>query len=159
MHIKIFWSKYKTQILFAAFTLLLGFAVSLIAGGFETYQMLKRPPFAPPGFVFPIAWTILYVMIGISAGIVDDSNDLDKGYAIKLYIVQLFINVLWPVFFFKLKAIKFALFWLVLLIIAALLTYRNFSVISKKASLLFLPYIIWLFYAFYLNFGVIVLNS
>ncbi len=154
-----FVKRNRVPIIFALLTLGLGFAVSFLMGGFDLYDNIIRPPFSPPGFLFPIAWTILYILIGISAGNVAESNDLDKGYAIKLYFVQLFINLLWPIFFFTLKAPRFALFWLVLLIIAALLTFKNFSAISKRAGILFLPYIVWLFYAFYLNFGIVVLNS
>ncbi len=149
----------KIKVFFAAFTLLLGFAVSFAAGGTEIYSTFKKPPFSPPGFLFPIVWTIIYILIGVAAGIVAESNDLDKGYAIKLYIVQLLINVLWPIFFFTLQAPKFALFWLVLLTVAALITMKNFTLIEKRAGILFFPYIIWLFYAFYLNFGIVILNS
>ncbi len=159
MNIKKFIKKNKVPLLFALFTLLLGFAVSFLVGGTETYQSFVKPPFSPPGFLFPIAWTILYILIGLSAGIVAESNDLDKPYAIKLYILQLLINVLWPVIFFGLKAPRFALFWLVILIITAIMTFKTFSSISKKAGILFFPYLVWLFYAFYLNFGVVVLNS
>lgn len=154
-----FIKRNKIPLLFALITLGLGFVVSFLMGGFELYDDVVKPPFSPPGFLFPIFWTILYILIGLSAGIVAESNDLDKQYAIKLYFVQLFINLLWPIIFFTLKAPRFALFWLVLLIIAALLTFKNFSSISKRAGTLFLPYIVWLFYAFYLNFGIVVLNS
>jgi tryptophan-rich sensory protein len=154
-----FIKRNKTPIIFAVITLGLGLVVSFLMGSFELYNNVIRPPFSPPGFLFPIFWTILYILIGLSAGMVAESNDLDKGYAIRIYFVQLFINILWPIIFFTLKAPRFALFWLVLLIIAALLTFRNFSAISKRAGALFLPYIVWLFYAFYLNFGIVVLNS
>ncbi len=159
MNISKFIKDNKLPILFAVFTLLLGFAVSIFVGNTDMYKELIKPPFSPPGFLFPIAWTILYILMGVSAGIVAESNDLDKAYAIKLYILQLLLNVLWPVLFFGLQASRFALFWLVLLIIVAIMTIKTFSTISRKAAVLFFPYIVWLFYAFYLNFGIVVLNS
>ncbi len=158
MNITKFIKENKVPILFSLFTLALGFVVSIFVGNTDVYNLFIKPPFSPPGFLFPIAWTILYILIGVSAGIIAQSNDLDKSYAIKLYILQLLINVLWPVIFFGLQAPKFALFWLVILIIVVLMTFKTFSTINRKAAIIFFPYIIWLFYAFYLNFGIVVLN-
>ena len=149
----------KVPIIFAIATLLSGFITSILMGGFQLYDNVTKPPFSPPGIIFPITWAILYILIGFSAGIIAQSNDLDKGYAIKLYIIQLFINLLWPIFFFTLQAPRFALFWLILLIVIAMFTFKVFSNISKAAGALFLPYIVWLLFAFYLNFGIVLLNS
>ena len=149
----------KVPIIFAIATLLSGFITSILMDGFQLYDNVTKPPFSPPGIIFPIAWSVLYILIGFSAGIIAQSNDLDKGYAIKLYIIQLFINLLWPIFFFTLQAPRFALFWLILLIVIAMFTFKVFSNISKAAGALFLPYIVWLLFAFYLNFGIVLLNS
>lgn len=154
-----FIKRNKIPIIFAIITLGLGFLASILMGGFELYDEVIKPPFSPPGIIFPIVWSVLYVLIGVAAGIVAESNDLDKGYAIKLFLIQLFINLLWPIFFFTLNAPRFALFWLVLLIITVLMTFKTFSLVSKRAGALFLPYVIWLFFAFYLNFGIVILNS
>ena len=158
-NIKQFIKRYRTQIIYALITLALGGLSALITGGYETYEMLKQPPLSPPAWVFPVVWSILYLLIGVAAGDVASTNDLDKDKALKLYFLQLLINLFWPLIFFRFDAIKFALFWLVLLIITAILTLKIFYDISKKAGLMFLPYVIWLFFAFYLNFGVIILNS
>ncbi len=154
-----FLKKYRTYIIYAAITLGLGILSAIITGGYDIYDNFVKPALAPPAIVFTIAWTVLYTIIGISAGMVAESNDLDKQTAIKLYLFQLIINVIWPIIFFKFETIKFALFWLLLLIIVAGLTLKNFFSIRKTAGLLFLPYFIWLLFAFYLNFSIVVLNS
>lgn len=157
--IVMFLKKYKTQIGWVVITLLAGGIGALLSGGFGIYKALQKPPLSPPSFIFPIVWTLLYILIGIAAGNIAVSRDLDKGSALKLYIVQLLINILWPVIFFRFEALKFACFWLVLLIVAVLLTYRSFRNIDKKAALALLPYIAWTLFAFYLNFGIVALNS
>lgn len=154
-----FFKKYRTYIIYAAITLGLGILSAIITGGYDIYDSFVKPALAPPAIVFPIVWTVLYTVIGISAGMVAESNDIDKQTAIKLYFLQLIINVIWPIIFFKFEAIKFALFWLLLLIIVAGLTLKNFFSIRKTAGFLFLPYFIWLLFAFYLNFSIVVLNS
>ena len=150
-----FIKKYKMQIIYTVISLLAGGLSALLSGSFDIYSTMKQPPLAPPAIVFPIMWIVL----GISAGIVADSHDLDRTLGLKLYFLQLALNVLWPVIFFRFKAIKFALFWLVLIIIAVIALYREFGSISKTAGRLLIPYILWLIFAFYLNFGFIILNS
>lgn len=154
-----FFKKYKMHLIYVVITLLAGGLSALITGGFDIYMSMKQPPLAPPPIVFPIVWTALYILMGIAAGIVSDSNDLDRVLGLKLYFLQLALNVVWPIIFFRFKAIKFALFWLVLIIIAVIAVFREFKSISKTASRLLYPYILWLFIAFYLNFGFIILNS
>ena len=154
-----FFRKYKTYIVYAAITLGLGVLSALLTGSYSIYDNFVKPALAPPAIIFPIVWTILYILIGFAAGNVAESNDLDKQTAIKLYFLQLLINVIWPIIFFKAEAIKFALFWLLLLIIVAGLTLKYFFSIRKKAGFLFLPYFLWLLFAFYLNFSLVALNS
>ncbi len=154
-----FIKKYKQEIIGAVITLLVGGLGALITGDYNIYDTLIKPPLSPPGWIFPVVWSILYILIGIAAGIVYKSNDLDKTTAIKIYILQLIVNILWPVIFFRFEAIKFALFWLVLLIILIVVNYKSFKNISNKAGYLLIPYLIWSLFAFYLNFGIVVLNS
>ena len=154
-----FIKKNKTYILWVIITLAVGVISSLASGNFDVYRSFVKPPLSPSGFIFPVVWTALYILMGIAAGIIADSKDLDRGNALKLYILQLFVNFLWPVIFFRFQALKFALFWLVLLIIIVLATYKSFKGISGKSSMLLIPYIAWLLFAFYLNFGIIILNS
>ena len=150
---------YKTQRIWVVITLAAGGLSALLAGNYDVYKAVEKPPLSPPAWVFPIVWTLLYILIGWTAGNIAASRDLDKGLAIKLYLLQLFINILWPVIFFKLEAAKFALFWLVLLIIAAVLTFLSFKRIDTKSAWLLLPYLAWCCFAFYLNLGIVALNS
>ncbi len=149
----------KTVLAWVFVTLLAGGLAALLSGSFDIYETYNKPPLAPPAILFPIVWTILYVLTGIAAGRVAVSNDLDKGNALKLYILQLAINVTWPVIFFRFEAFKFACVWLALLIIVVFATYKSFRAIDKTASLLLLPYVAWLLFAFYLNLGFVALNS
>ncbi len=154
-----FLSKYKAEIIFVGLTLIPAFIVAFLSGNFGTYDSLIQPPLSPPAFLFPVVWSILYVLMGLSAARIAKSGDLDKGTALKLYFLQLLVNLLWTPIFFRFGAIKFALFWLLLLILLVIVTFRAFRKIDKKAALFLIPYIIWLLFAFYLNFGVIILNS
>lgn len=154
-----FLKKYKPYILTSVVVLALAGLSSLVSGGFGAYSSAEKPPLAPPAIVFPIVWSVLYILMSIAVVIVAKSNDLDKPYALRLFVIQLGINLLWPIFFFGLSVPKFALFWLLLLIIAVLLTVRSFFSVSKAAGWLMVPYVLWLFVAFYLNFGIVALNS
>lgn len=154
-----FIKKNKTVFAWVTVTLLAGVVAALLSGSFEIYETYSKPPLAPPAILFPIVWTLLYILMGTAAGRVAVSNDLDKGNALKLYILQLAVNVIWPVIFFRFEAFKFAAVWLALLIILAIATYKIFRVIDKTASLLLLPYVAWLLFAFYLNLGFVALNS
>lgn len=153
-------NKYKPYIIWVAITLGFGILGTILSGGStEMYASLQKPPLSPPAIVFPIAWTILYILIGIAAGGIAKSNDLDKANALKIYLLQLVVNIIWPIIFFRFEAIKFALFWLLLLIILVLVTFKAFKSINSKSAYLILPYIAWLLFAFYLNLGIIALNS
>lgn len=156
---KNFIKKYKTQIVWVVITLAAGGLSALLSGSYDVYKAVAKPPLSPPAWLFPVVWTLLYIIIGWSAGNIAASRDLDKGVAIKLYSVQLFVNILWPVIFFRLEAAKFALFWLALLIIAVVLTFLSFKRIDSKSAWLLLPYLAWCCFAFYLNLGIAALHS
>ncbi len=153
------WKKYKPYIITTAIILGLAGISSLLSGGFDEYKLAEKPPLSPPAILFPIVWTVLYTMLAIAAVTVAKSNDLDKASALRVFIIHLAINLTWPIIFFGFSAPKFALVWLVLTVFTALLTARRFFSVSKVAGFLLVPYIIWLFFAFYLNFGIVALNS
>ncbi|MBE6798853.1 MAG: tryptophan-rich sensory protein [Ruminococcaceae bacterium] len=154
-----FWEKYKPYIITTAVVLGLAFLSNILSGGTDAYAYANKPPLSPPPIVFPIVWTVLYTLMSIAAVIVAKSNDLDKDKALRLFIIQLGINYIWPIIFFGFSAPKIALVWLLLLIVAVLLTTRVFFSVSPVAGWLMVPYILWLFVAFYLNFGIVALNS
>lgn len=155
--------KENTKLLIKSITLpLLVGAVSgfLSRNAMADFQALTRPPLAPPGWLFPVVWTILYILMGYSSYLIQISNvDKDqKSNALMLYNYQLIVNFLWPIFFFNFGWYLFSLLWLVLLWFLVFLMIRSFYKISKKAAYLNIPYLIWLTFAAYLNAGIWLLN-
>lgn len=156
---KSFWDKYKTLILQVVLALLAGGLASLLGGETASlYQRLTPPPWAPPGWVFPVVWTVLYILMGVAAGLVARTEDVDRDGALWLYYIQLGINVLWPLLFFRLEWITVAAVWLALLVVAVLATWRRFRAIHTAAGWLLVPYLLWCLFALYLNVGFAVLN-
>ena len=119
--------------------------------------MLQKPPLAPPAKLFPIAWTILYTLMGVSYGRLKTKESIDDKIN-QLYYLQLVINALWPIFFFSLESRLFSFFWIILLIIAVIAMIREFYVRDKASGLLQIPYLIWLLFAAYLNLSIYLLN-
>ena len=156
---KSFWDKYKTIILQVVLALLAGGVASLLGGDTASlYERLTPPPWAPPGWVFPVVWTVLYILMGIAAGLVARTEDMDRDSALWLYYIQLGINVLWPLLFFRLEWITVAAVWLALLVVAVLAAWRRFRAIHPAAGWLLVPYLLWCLFALYLNVGFAVLN-
>ena len=130
----------------------------LTSGSMEKYQTLYHPPLAPPGWVFPVVWTILYFLMGVAAYRVYVSGNDDTKQALLIYGAQLLVNALWPLLFFKLDAYFFSFIWLLLLFDLVLLTARCFSMIDQIAGKLFITYLIWLVFAGYLNLAYLIHN-
>lgn len=136
---------------------LVGALVGIITSGSMDYNMLQKPPLAPPGAVFPIVWTILYILMGISYGILKVNNQTDEEID-WIYYIQLAINALWSIIFFNFKWRLFAFVWIILLAVAIISMIRKFFGKNKIAGLLQIPYILWVIFATYLNFGFYILN-
>ena len=138
-----------------------GFLSGFLAGGTrEVYQSINQPPLAPPGWVFPVAWGILYALMGIAAGLIylNRGDDQAREQALIYYGIQLAVNFSWSIVFFRFQA-----FWLAVVIILVLdllvfITTRHFFRISKVAGWLMIPYLAWLLFATYLAVGVFFLN-
>ncbi len=139
---------------------LLGGFVSyiLVRDNIDIYNTISKPPFAPPGIVFSIVWTVLYLLMGVSSYIVATSNSPYKKAAINVYLLSLILNFIWSPVFFNHRSFLLSLLIIVLLIILVLGTIRIYDKISRLAAALMIPYLIWLFVAFYLNAGIIVFN-
>ena len=165
MDIKGWLKKYKKEIItYAAFivgTLLLGFASSVFVSiGMESYKALVKPPLSPPEILFPIAWSILYTLMGVSVATVYLKGDkVTKKAAVKVYLLQLFVNLAWPLFFFALGLYLFSFLWIALLIVLVIAMIIIFYSASKNAALLQLPYLAWLTFAAYLNLAIFSLNN
>ncbi len=122
------------------------------------YEGLTRPIFAPPGWVFPIAWTLLYAAMAAAMWFVLREKSRDRFILLGLYIAQLAVNLLWPVLFFVQQTIGLAFFWLVLLwMLAGIMLYQFFQE-SQVAGWLLVPYQVWLTFAAVLNFCIARLN-
>lgn len=122
------------------------------------YSVLNKPALSPPGIVFPIVWTILYILMGISSYIIYESNDLNKESALNTYALQLFFNFFWSIIFFRLNLFFTAFVWLLVLIFLIVRMIRQFYRIKPIAAYLQIPYLVWCIFAAYLNFMVFRLN-
>ena len=139
-------------------TVILGGLVGLIISGFIDYDTLEKPFLAPPSNIFPIVWTILYILMGVSYGILK-SNGLVNPEINLIYYSQLIVNLLWPIAFFVLEWRLLAFLWIILLIVLVINMIIKFYNKNKLAGLLQIPYLIWLIFAAYLNLGVYLLNK
>ena len=128
----------------------LGGIVCLIISNFLDYTSLEKPFLSPPSFVFPIVWTILYILMGISYGILKSNSLVDSNITL-IYYSQLFVNVLWPIFFFVFKWRLFAFLWIILLIALVISMIIQFYRKNKISALLQIPYLLWLLFASYLG--------
>lgn len=142
------------------FTLVIGGLASLLVGNrFAVYESIQPPPFAQPAGIFPVVWTVLYVLMGIAAGLVQLSAGDAKESALLLYWCQLAANFIWPILFFVMEAFFAAFLWILLLDVLIALTTVKFWKIRPISGMLMLPYLIWSLFATYLSFGVWVLNG
>ena len=126
----------------------------LTSDSMQKYATMYKPPLAPPGWVFPVVWTVLYILMGIAAYLVYVSDSDQKKTALTLYGVQLVANVLWSVIFFELDAYLLAFAWLLLLWYLIFLTLRSFYEINPTAGKLLIPYLLWVTFAGYLNLSI-----
>ncbi len=124
----------------------------------EDFARLAQPPLSPPGWLFPIVWTVLFILMGIGAAMVYLSESEHREKALRVYAAQLAVNFLWSIIFFNLEARLFAFFWLLLLLALVIRMFFLFRKIRPLAAYLQIPYLLWLLFAAYLNFGVWLLN-
>lgn len=150
------WENLK-KIKYVLVPLIIGGIVGLAISSFIDYDILNKPAFAPPKLAFPIAWTILYILMGISYGIINEKN-LNDYKTKSLYYSQLGVNALWSVIFFIFKWRLFAFIWIILLDLLVIFMAINFYKKNKLSGLLQIPYIIWILFATYLNWGFYILN-
>ena len=150
----------KTFFIAILIPLLVGFLSFLLTRkGIEFYSnSLIKPSFAPPGWLFGVVWTILYILMGISSYYIYNSMSCHKGNCLLLYGINLILNFFWPIIFFNLQARLFAFLFILLLDVVVLFMFLCFYGINKKAAYLQIPYFIWLLFATVLNFSVYFLN-
>lgn len=150
--------QWKTLIICIAIPLAVGVLSALLTrGGMQTFAELEKPALSPPGWLFPVVWTILYVLMGIASYLVVTSKK-PNGAALITYGLQLVFNFFWSIIFFNMQAYLFAFFWLVILWFLILKTTVKFFKIDETAGILMIPYLLWVTFAGYLNLSIYLLN-
>lgn len=149
---------WKTLLGSLALSLGVGIVSALLTrGGMAQYQDMYQPPLAPTGGLFPVVWTILYILMGVAAYLVYETQESEqRSTALKLYGIQLFFNGVWSLIFFEARAYFFAFIWLVVLWFFIYLTTKEFLQLNKTAGILMLPYLAWVTFAGYLNLAIAV---
>lgn len=135
-----------------------GAVIGVITSG--SYEGITKPPLSPPGWLFPVVWTILYILMGLALYYVltSDSSAEAKALSRRTFAAQLIINFLWPIIFFVLRTYWAAVVTLAALIVLIVITMVDFAKSEKKSAYLLIPYLIWCLFALYLNIGVAILN-
>ena len=150
-------SKFKIYLKSILIPVIIGAIVGFITSSFMDYNSLVQPPLAPPSILFPIVWSILYILMGVSYEILE-SNSLVDSDINSIYYLQLFVNALWSIFFFVLKWRFFAFLWILLLLVLVIIMIIRFYRKNKLSGLLQIPYLLWVAFATYLNFAIWLLN-
>lgn len=148
--------------------------VPLAVGGLSSYlskdmmfhfENVTKPPLSPPGFLFPVVWTILYILMGISFYLIlvydtkgDNSLGATKTLCIILFIVQLVFNFFWSIIFFRFRLYFVSFIWLLVLLVMVIILAVNLFKLNRFASISYIPYILWMTFASYLNIGIALLN-
>ena len=148
-----------------AFWIFLSEAAGAVAGfltrsGVQAYSAETVKPFlSPPPFVFPIAWIILYALMGYGAAKIFSARpSKERTSALWIFCMQLFFNFCWCFLFFSFKLFGTAFLWIIALLLCVMLMFFSFLKVSRTAAYLQIPYLLWLLFASYLNFSVWLLN-
>ena len=154
------WKKYKPYVISIVATLLVGALASFLTrDSMDIYGRLNMPPLSPPASIFPIVWTILYILMGIGAGLVYvKGEEISRSGALKIYITQLIFNFLWTIVFFNFRWYLFAFIWLLILWVLIIVMIIKFHRISPAAAYMQIPYFLWVTFAAYLNLMIYILN-
>lgn len=131
----------------------------LIKDSVEKYGRFRLSPYSPPSWVFPVAWTVLYLMMGFASYLVWERDSTGRNGALFLYGLQLLFNAVWPILFFNLGNLRLSLFWIITLWVLILITMVRFFKEKPAAGWLLLPYLLWTAFATYLNAGILMLNA
>ena len=147
---------YKKLIISILIPLGLGALVGFISGSSDGYKGIIQPSFAPPGWLFPVVWSILYILMGVSDYLVKE--ELNTNDSLNIYKYQLGVNLLWSFFFFTFKWYLFSFLWIILLVVLVIKMIKEFLSINKISSYLQIPYLLWIIFAGILNFSIYLLN-
>ncbi len=156
------WKKYKSFIIGIVIALAVGgLSAFLTRNNMNLFDEIVKPPLSPPRILFPIVWTILYILMGISSAIIFEHRKFMKAEAEKglaIYGVSLILNFTWSIIFFNFRAFTFAFIWLLILWSSILYTIAQYYKVNKLAAYLQIPYLIWVTFAGYLTFAISLIN-
>ncbi len=136
-------------------------AAFLVRDNIRLYAVLNKPPLAPPALLFPVVWTVLYILMGIGSARIylqKPAYSYEVLDALLSYALQLILNFFWPIIFFNMFTFLFAFIWLVVLWCAIIKMIFKFSRIDTAAAYLQIPYLLWVTFAGYLNFMIYLMN-
>lgn len=150
--------KILKNLFYLFFPLFIGIIISIITSNSINYTVLNKPVLSPPSILFPIVWTILYLLMGISYFLFKNSSTKNNSIISYVYYIQLFINASWSIIFFSFKSYLLAFIWIILLDIFVILLIKLFNKGNKISAYLNIPYLIWILFATYLSFGIYMLN-
>lgn len=145
------------KLFYLFFPLISGSLIGIIISKFINYSVLIKPPLSPPSIIFPIIWTIIYILMGISYLIFKNNTFYTKKED-TIYYFQLIVNLLWSIFFFIFKWYFFSIIWTILLLILVIYLIYLFFKKTKLSAYLNIPYLLWLIFATYLTIGIYILN-
>ena len=156
------WNKIKPYLISVAIAAGVGALSALLTiGSMDIYSELEMPPLAPPSILFPIVWTLLYILMGVSAALVyQKKSEMPRAVesALTVYGISLVFNFAWSIIFFRFRALFFAFIWLIALLALIIKTILSYKRISPLAAYLQIPYTVWVAFAGYLNLGIWLLN-
>ena len=150
-------SKFKIYLKSIIIPVIVGGLVGLLISNSIDYNSLQKPFLAPPSILFPIMWTILYILMGVSYGMLQSKMLVDSEINL-IYYIQLFVNVFWSIFFFVFKWRLFSFIWILLLDVLVIVMIVKFYKKHKVAGLIQIPYLLWSLFATYLNLSIYLLN-
>lgn len=150
--------QWKKLFICLAVPLAVGIVSALLTqNSMQLFASVNKPPLSPPGWLFPVVWTILYLLMGAALYLIVTSGQ-DYTSALAVYGMQLAFNFMWSIIFFNLELYLTAFIWLVILWLLIAENIRQFSQISRTAGILLIPYLLWVTFAGYLNLAIYLLN-
>lgn len=135
-----------------------GLSALAAANNMNIYDKINTPPLAPPGWLFPVVWTILFILMGVSSAIIYTTRSKQKDDALFVYAVSLVLNFSWSIFFFNMLSFKVSFLILIGLWLSIVITIIKYYKIKPVSAWLQFPYLLWVTFAGYLNFAIILLN-
>lgn len=156
------WKKIKPYIISVAIALGVGALAALLTrDSMNIYEEINTPSLSPPGFLFPVVWTVLYILMGISSAriyVKGKENGIFVSSALRVYALQLAVNFFWSLIFFNMRTFLFAFIWIILLWVLIMVMMKKFYEIDKLSAYLQVPYFLWVTFAAYLNLAIYLLN-